>query len=101
MSRFGHVSKIHEIVSVSVSPTHIFCIGNSLASVLTFTDLSRPRRLNLRHGGDGERPRVVVQLGLVPLGMCGLRRRPGQHLAVSLPLLQGTTNVAVFYVSED
>ena len=37
----------------------------------------------------------MVQLGLVPLGMRGLRRRPGQHLAVSLPLLQGTTNVAV------
>ena len=33
MSRFGHVSKILETVSVSVSQTHFFCIGNSLANL--------------------------------------------------------------------
>ena len=32
----------------------------------------------------------MVELGLIPLGVRRLRRRPGQHLAVSLPLLQGT-----------
>ena len=50
-----------------------------------------------KHGGEGAGPRVVVQLALVPLGVRGLRRRPGQHLAVPLPMLQGTT-IVISYI---
>ena len=52
------------------------------------------------YGGEGAGPRVVVQLALVPLGVRGLRRRPGQHMALSLPMLQGTTTVAKCEVQE-
>ena len=66
---------------------------STISSVLTLTDLSTlPRRLNLKHGGEGGRPRVVVELSIVSLGMRGLRRRSGQHLEVSLPMLQGMYN---------
>ena len=61
MSRFRHLSKILETVSVSVSPSQNFCIGNSLDIMYVFYINLKTRYGNLLPNDTVAAPLIMVK----------------------------------------